>query len=116
MLNIISTSILWTLAIYGIIEIIRELISIVTKENTRLKNTYIIIAVKDNEENVEFFLRSTLYNLYNDNQELLENVIIADMGSNDNTSKIIEKLAKEYEPIKVMDWNNCKELLDECFN
>ena len=38
---------------------------------------------------------------------------MVDLDSTDDTYEIISKLAKDYNFIKVSDWNECKEIMDE---
>lgn len=45
-------------------------------------------------------------------EEKIKNIIIVDLNSKDNTIKIIEKLQKEYEQLKILNLKECKELLE----
>ena len=39
-------------------------------------------------------------------------VIITDLNSTDETPEIIEKIQKDYEYINVLDWKECKDIID----
>lgn len=110
-MNIIINIIVWTLALYGLFEIIKNIIYIYTYTNLRTKGIYLLIAVKDEEENIEYFLRSVLFKIIYGKKEI-KNIIIVDLNSKDNTKKIIERLQKEYEQINLMNWKECRELLE----
>ena len=61
--NFILNSILWTLAIYGAIEILKTIINIYTYKNLNPDGIYIIIAVKNQANKIEGFLRNFLFRI-----------------------------------------------------
>ena len=111
-MNFISNIIFWTLAIYGLFEIIKNIIYIFTYTKFKSDGIYLIIAVKNQEEKIEGFLRSTLFKILYGKEDYLKNIIVADLKSNDKTKEIAKKLEKEYECLKVTSWKDCKELID----
>ena len=52
MLNFILNGILWTLALYGLFEIIKNIIYICTYTNLKSDGIYIIIAAKNQENKI----------------------------------------------------------------
>ena len=108
LLNIIF----WTLAIYGLFEIIKDIIYIFTYTNLQSNGIYLIIAVKNQEEKIEGFLRSSLFKILYGKEDYLKNIIVADLKSEDNTKEIAKKLEKEYDCLKVTTWKECKDLID----
>lgn len=78
----------------------------------RSDGIYIIIAVKNQEERIEGFLRSTLFKILYGKEEYLRNIIVADLQSKDNTKEIAKRLSKEYECLKVVSWKECKDVID----
>ena len=107
--------IIWILALYGLIEIIIEAYRAVFVLKN-VKDMYILIAVKNQEENIEGIVRSIVFkNLYDKNEEIFNNIIFADMGSTDNTVKILEKLCGEYEFLKVINYGEANDCLKEIF-
>ena len=104
--------IIWTLALYGLFEIIKNIIYICTYTHLNSDGVYFIIAVKNQEEKIEGFMRSILFRILYGKEECIKNVIVTDLGSNDKTKEIIEKLEKDYKFIQLIDWKNCKELID----
>ena len=73
---------------------------------------YIIIATKNQENKIEGFLRSFLFRVIYGKEENVKDVIVTDLGSKDETPKIIESLSKDYECIKIATWRECKNIID----
>jgi len=112
MSEFIINGIFWVLAIYGLIEIVRTIVNSFRFTNLKTNGIYIIIAAKDEEERIEGFIRSFLSKLSNEKGYMPENVIITDLDSTDKTDEILSKLEAEYRNIKVINWKECKELID----
>ena len=81
-------TIFWTLAIYGFFEIIKNIINIFTYTRFQSDGIYLIIAVKNQEEKIEGFLRSSLFKILYGKEEYLKNIIVADLKSTDKTREI----------------------------
>lgn len=112
MLNFIINTIFWTFTLYGIFEFIKNIIYLTTYTNMKANGTYVIIAVKNQEEKIEGFLRSILFKILYGREDYLKNIIVADMESSDNTKEIAKKMAKDYELLKVTSWKECKDIMD----
>lgn len=112
MLEFITNTIFWTLVIYGLFEIIKNIIYISTYTKFKSDGIYVIIAVKNQEEKIEGFLRSILFKILYGREEYLKNIIVADLNSSDNTKDIVRKLSKDYDILKVTSWKDCKEIMD----
>ena len=110
-MEIFISIVIWTLALYGLFEIIKNIIYICTYTNLNSKGTYLLVAVKNQEESIECFLRNLLFRIIYGKEEV-KNVMVVDLNSKDNTKKIVEKLEKEYEQINVLNWKECKELME----
>ena len=57
----------------------------------KANGTYVIIAVKNQEDKIEGFLRSILFKILYGREEYLKNIIVADLESSDNTKEIAKK-------------------------
>ncbi len=112
MLNFILNEILWTLALYGLFEIIKNIIYICTYTNLKSDGIYIIIAAKNQENKIEGFLRTILFRIMYGKEDCVKDVIVTDLDSTDDTMKILNKLSKDYDEIKVVNWKECKEVID----
>lgn len=114
--DFIFNTILWTLALYGLFEIIKTIITIITYTDLKSDGIYVIIAVKNQENKIEGFLRSFLFHVIYKKEENIKDIIITDLDSNDKTIDILNNLQKEYEGLKVTNWRECKEVIENIKN
>lgn len=112
MAEFIINGIFWVLALYGLFEIIKNIIYICTYTNLKSDGIYMIIAVKNQENKIEGFLRTLLFRLIYGKEEFVKDVIVTDLDSKDDTMKILNKLSEDYDCIKVENWRDCKEVID----
>lgn len=112
MMEFIVNGIFWVLAIYGLIELIKQIIYICTYTNLKSDGIYVIIAAKNQENRIEGFLRTLMFRLIYGKEECVKDVIVTDLDSTDDTMKIITRLSKDYDCIKVANWRECKEVID----
>lgn len=112
MLEFVLNTIFWTLAIYGLFEIIKNIIYIGKFTKFRQNGIYIIVAVKNQEEQIEGFLRSILFKILYGREEYFKNIIVADLKSTDKTMEIAKKLQKDNDILNVVTWKECKEIID----
>lgn len=121
MIYFLLNIILWTLALYGLIEIIKTIVYSYTYSSRGINDSdgiYIIIATKNQEENIEGFLRSDLLNTLYGNRDkenlkdlsYIKDILVVDLNSEDKTREILEKMSKENACIKVIDWDECVSL------
>jgi len=113
MADFFINGIVWILAIYGGIEIIKVIFYTFGNVNFKSDGIYLIIATKNQEEKVEGVIRSILFRLLYGKEEYISQVIVTDLNSTDNTMAILEKMQKDYDQIRVCNWKNCKELLEQ---
>lgn len=112
MLEYILNGILWVLALYGLFEIIKTIIYTYTYTNLKADGIYVIVAAKNQEKRIEGFLRSLLFRIIYGKEESVKDIIVVDLNSTDETKKIMEKLSGDYDVIKMSNWRECKELID----
>lgn len=112
----VPNAILWTLALYGLFEIVKMIIYMCTYTNMKADGIYLIIAVKNQENKIEGFLRSSLFKLLYGKEEYVKDIIVADLDSIDNTKEITKKLSCDYECVKAVSWKECKEIIDSVNN
>ena len=112
MIEFVLNTIFWTLAIYGLFEIIKNIIYINTYTKFKSDGIHVIIAVKNQEEKIEGFLRSVIFRILYGKEEYLKKIIVTDLDSVDNTKSILEKFSNDYSEIKLVDWEDCKKQLD----
>ena len=112
MLLFIIHSIVWILALYGLFEIIKTIIYLVTYTNLTSDGIYCIIATKNQEGKIEGFLRSLLFRILYGKEDILKDLIITDLDSDDNTLRILTKLQSEYPSLQILPWRECKDIID----
>ena len=112
MINFLLNVILWTLAIYGLIEIIKTLIHTYYHQKISSNGIYLFIAVKNQENKIEGFIRSFLFKFIYGKEENINNIFVVDLNSTDETSDILDMLANDYDCIKCTNLKNCKKILD----
>ena len=112
MIDFILHVIFWTLALYGLFELIKNIIYLYIYTNLKSEGIYIIVAVKNQEDKIEGFMRSFLFKILYGKEDYLKNIIVTDLESSDNTKEILKKLSNDYEIIKVANWKECKDLID----
>lgn len=108
----VINTILWTLALYGLFEIIKDIIYICTYTKLKSDGIYMIIAVKNQEKKIEGFMRSILFRLLYGKEEGIKDIIVADLDSKDQTKQILYKMQKDYDILKVIDWRECKRIIE----
>ena len=111
-MNVIAYIILWTLALYGFFEIIKNIVNIYTCTKLHTDGIYFIVAVKNQENHIEGFFRNLMFKIIYGKEELIKNVMVVDLNSTDHTKEIVEKLQEEYDQLKVFSFKECKELIE----
>ena len=112
MLEFVLNTAFWTLALYGLFEIVKNIIYISTYTKFQSDGMYLIVAVKNQEEKIEGFLRSILFKILYGKEEYFRNILVVDLKSKDNTKEILKRLEMEYDNIKVLNWKDCKDMID----
>lgn len=112
MIDFILNSLVYVLAIYGLIEIIKKVIYIMQFTNLNENGIYIIIGVKNQEEKIEGLLRSVLFKITYGKEEAIKKVILTDLDSTDKTMQKLKEFKGYDESIKVASWKECKDIID----
>ena len=112
MLEFVLNTAFWTLALYGLFEIVKNIIYISTYTKFQSDGMYLIVAVKNQEEKIEGFLHSILFKIIYGKEEYFRNILVVDLKSKDNTKEILKRLEMEYDNIKVLNWKDCKDMID----
>ncbi|HJJ11131.1 MAG TPA: glycosyltransferase [Clostridiaceae bacterium] len=112
MIDFILNCILWTLALYGFWDILKIIKSTLKNRRIESNGIFVIVAVKNQEHQIEGFLRSVIFRILYGKEEYLKKIIVTDLDSVDNTKSILEKFSNDYSEIKLVDWEACKKQLD----
>lgn len=116
MFDFLFYAVLWTLALYGLIEIIRTIYYICTYEKIDNYGIKLVVTVKNQENKIEGFCRSLLFRYLAGKKNYMNEITIVDVNSTDRTREILQKLSNDYECIKLENWEECKNELDNIAN
>ena len=108
MVEFVFHTIFWTLALYGLFEIIKNIIYLCTYTNLKSNGIYIVIAVKNQEDKIEGFLRSLIFKILYGKEEYLNNVEFIIEISNEMLEKLKSNLDKNYLKMTKLDIINEK--------
>ena len=98
MSDIIYKTVITFLVIFAIIKMLTRLYDIVFSKDTGIKEIYIFIHVKNQQENIEYIVRCTIFNyLHNYGGRRIPYIVIVDKGSEDETANIAKRLCRDYE-------------------
>ena len=106
MLEMIIYGLIWCFAVYGILVMIQE----IARKSTYRKveeNVKLIMTVKDVENGIENYIREL-----NMGNNFYNNLVVIDLGSQDDTLCILRELEKENVNLKILDKNEGKKYLE----
>ena len=94
MSEFIMNAIIWTLALYGLFEIIKEIIYMYTYTKFKSDGTYLLVVAKNQENSIENFLRTVVFKIIYGKEEKLK------------------KMSEDNECLKCVSWKECKDIID----
>ena len=53
-----------------------------------------------------------LFKILYGKEECIKDIIVTDLNSTDNTKEIVKKMSTDYECVKVTNWKECKDIID----
>ncbi|MCG8502597.1 MAG: glycosyltransferase [Firmicutes bacterium] len=115
MLNVLIQSLICFFAVYGVIQMVLYIYN--GLHNVcfdKSEDVYIIVTVKNQQDTIEGIIRSLVWKSLNNKQGgIIPNILIVDMGSTDETVKILERLHGEYDFIQVTDSEGYTKILEK---
>ena len=112
MLNFIFNTLFWTFSIYGFTHFVFSIIHSYFHYKISNNGIYLFIAVKNQENKIEGFLRSLLFRFLYGEEENIDNIFVIDLNSTDKTADILDLLSQDYDCIQSTDIKSCKKILD----
>ena len=53
-----------------------------------------------------------LFKILYGKEENIKDIIVTDLNSTDKTKEIVNKMSTDYECVKIINWKECKQLID----
>lgn len=98
MSEIILKTLITFLIIYALIDIVTRVMQWITRSETHKSELFVVVKVKNQESNLEYIVRSIIWRFLNQNGgNRVPYILIVDMGSDDGTDEIAQKLCNDYE-------------------
>ncbi|MEG2381255.1 MAG: glycosyltransferase [Oscillospiraceae bacterium] len=96
-MNILISSVLCFLSVYGAMQLIFKCMALHTKAQARaIHSTHIVLSVKNQEDTIEGVIRAIAW------EPCDGEIVVIDLGSDDDTPKILHKLEREYDFLHCM--------------
>lgn len=113
-IDVYTAIFLWTFAIFGmLLFLLRVYHSIRHAKVVDKGKLSIIISAKDQQDMIEGIVRGFVLGAELDcKEDLLLNIVLVDVGSNDETADIMERLGKEYGFIKFLELDELSTYLE----
>ena len=84
------------------------------KTNKKITPTYTVLMVKDNEDCIEGVIYSIIKEMRSkNNMPISPSIVVIDLGSNDSTVEISEKISKKYEFIHILHSNSYIDIVNK---
>lgn len=98
MLTVIFKSIVVFLVCYALIDIVRRIISAFFAKTPPIKDdVFVVIKIKNKNENIEGIVRSIIWrSLSSSGGSFVPSILIVDMGSDEKTVEIVQRLCEDY--------------------
>ncbi|MBR2405102.1 MAG: glycosyltransferase [Clostridia bacterium] len=97
MITVLIKSFLTFFAIYGLVQLIKDIIDFFALSSDHANETVIVIKVKNSEETLEGVVRSVIWKcLKSSFWGKIPDILIVDLGSDDSTAQIAQKLCEDY--------------------
>ena len=114
MYQIVFKTIITFFVIYALLDIIMRLIDMINGRDEECdESIFIVVKVLNQEKNLEHIIRSIIWkNITCAKGGRLPTVLIVDMGSDDDTPEIAERLARDYSFIHCTDSEEYEKIKD----
>lgn len=102
--NIFLDALFWFFVAVGILSIIQSMVHWITGARRKNDDMYVVLTVKNQQDTVEAMIRSIVWqNLHNKNGGAIPQIVVVDLGSQDETSSILKRLSEDFQFIHITD-------------
>lgn len=103
-MNIFVSAVICFFAVYGVMQLfLRFAAGLRPPGNIHTGDVYTVMAVRNQEESVEGMIRSAVWKaLARQGGRTINDIVVLDLGSEDETRDILQRLEQEYDFVHVM--------------
>lgn len=102
-MNIFIASVICCFAVYGLAQLFCRFLHGIGSNLERTGNTYTVMTVCNQEDCIEGMVRAAVWRSLSQNGgRQVQDIVVVDLGSEDETVDILRKLEREYEFVHVM--------------
>lgn len=97
MIEVIFKTAITFFAIYGIVQIFKDVLFFLSDSHRAYDNISVVVKVLNNEETLEATIRMILWKILKiTHGSFMTDILIVDMGSTDSTAEIAKRLCNDY--------------------
>ena len=94
----------WFLIVVGAINILQEIWRWLCGTGKKNDDMYVVLTVKNQQDAVEGMIRSIVWqNLHSKNGGSVPQIVVVDLGSEDETLNILKRIANDYKFVHITD-------------
>lgn len=102
--NIFLDALFWFFVAVGILSIVQSIVHWALGARHKKEDMYVVLTVKNQQDTVEAMIRSIVWqNLHNKNGGIIPQIVVVDLGSQDETPNILKRLADDFQFIHITD-------------
>ncbi len=102
--SIFFDALFWFFVIVGILSLIQNVWGWVCGIGKKNDDMYVVLTVKNQQDSVESMIRSIVWqNLHAQNGGVIPQIVVVDLGSEDETPNILKRLANDYKFVHITD-------------
>ncbi len=103
-MNLFVSAVICFFAVYGVIQLFfRFAAGMRPPGEIHVDNVYTVMAVRNQEETIEGMIRSAAWkSVARQGGRTINDIVVLDLGSEDETREILQKLEQEYDFVHVM--------------
>ena len=105
-------ALVWLLAVYGLFCFFVSIFKLIDRKKYHNEKANLILVVKDQEDNIEGIIRDAVNNKFVRGIALTGRFTVLDMGSTDDTLKILKKLEQEYPLLDICTYEERDKVLN----
>ena len=112
--NVFTQALFWFFAITGMFSLIVDSVNFFCSSLNQREKARVVLTVKNRQDSVESQIRSIVWQYLHKNSIAgVPEIIVVDLGSTDDTPKILERIANDYSFVHITDKDGYIKLIRE---